>query len=529
MEHTKNPQPPPQSSPGPAPEEPKSKMRFRLRRLHWPRDRYAGALVFNFAAFILPALYGTLSKLWVANIDSSLVVTTDVYTYISVVAEVLNEGLPRAAWVTIGDKTSRSLPERLRLTYTLILVQSVLGLVMSVAFASGAETFAKGFVPVEVRDLSIGYIRISAFSAFGSAMETAVAVAARALDKPDVPLVVSSVKFSANIILDMLIISTFRVGSHTPTVNVQAGIQLACNLAAALAGLGYVLFKTSARRRRKESGRGVLASTSSNDLGGGDGGEDSDSTRPTVSAFLTLLRPGILTLVESAIRNALYLWLITTIVSLGSTYATAWGVFVTMRWGLIMVPVYALEATSLTFVGHNWGRWRSEIGVQNRRPTGDRAGFKSLYHIARPALVSVVVALVVEVPIAIFISLWGARPFARYLSASDEVADVAQRMWRTIDWCYILYAVSIQLAAVLLATRPKWYLYQSLVSNFLYVLPWAIVCQVADLNPDKAWTYHGLVFGGSLVFSFICVVVVLGIWGWVLRTGRARLEVFHTS
>ena len=50
---------------------------MRLRSLYWPRDRYAGALLFNFAAFILPALYGTLSKLWVANIDSSLVVTTE--------------------------------------------------------------------------------------------------------------------------------------------------------------------------------------------------------------------------------------------------------------------------------------------------------------------------------------------------------------------------------------------------------------------------------------------------------------------
>ncbi|KAJ0337271.1 hypothetical protein COL154_013404 [Colletotrichum chrysophilum] len=77
--------------------------------LNHRRSTYAGALAFNLVAFVLPALYGTLSKLWVANIDSSLVVTTDAYTYIGVVAEVLNEGLPRAAWVIIGDKASRSL------------------------------------------------------------------------------------------------------------------------------------------------------------------------------------------------------------------------------------------------------------------------------------------------------------------------------------------------------------------------------------------------------------------------------------
>lgn len=76
------------------------------------RSHYAGSLIFNIGAFVLPALYQTLSKLWVANIDSSLVVTTDVYTYMGVVSEVINEGLPRAAWNIIGDKSNRSLAER---------------------------------------------------------------------------------------------------------------------------------------------------------------------------------------------------------------------------------------------------------------------------------------------------------------------------------------------------------------------------------------------------------------------------------
>ena len=35
----------------------------------WSRRRYSGSLLFNLAAFTLPALHATLSKLWVANID----------------------------------------------------------------------------------------------------------------------------------------------------------------------------------------------------------------------------------------------------------------------------------------------------------------------------------------------------------------------------------------------------------------------------------------------------------------------------
>lgn len=48
----------------------------------WSRERFSGAALFNFGTFLLPAVYGTLSKLWVAKIDSRLVATTDVYTYL---------------------------------------------------------------------------------------------------------------------------------------------------------------------------------------------------------------------------------------------------------------------------------------------------------------------------------------------------------------------------------------------------------------------------------------------------------------
>lgn len=494
------------------PSEPRSAPEQTMWTLSLRRTTYTGALLFNLAAFILPALYGTFSKLWVAAIDPSLVVTTDLYTYIGVVAEVLNEGLPRAAWVIIGDKASRSLAERLRLTHTLILFQGILGLIMSVAFVGTAGTFAKGFVPGEVREASITYVRVSGFSALSSAIETAVASATRALDRPDVPLIISSVKFAVNIVLDLLIISQVHVGSHTPTVNMQAGIQLACGLSAAFIGLFYFLVATSLKFRKRA------------DHEAEDEYHAPTPTAPTIRALTVLLRPGIMIFAESAVRNALYLWLITTIVSLGLTYATAWSVFTTIRWGLVMVPVLALEQTSLAFVGHAWGAWRREVGVDNLRP---QMALSSAFNITRPALTSVGVALVLEVPLCILFTFFGARPFARYLSGSEEVADVTAMMWRTVDWCYIFYAVSTQLATILLATRPRWYLWQSLASNLLYVLPWAIVCQTAGLDAGIAWTYHRLVFGGSLVFSFVDILLFDGLWAWRLLKGRMKVEAFR--
>lgn len=272
--------------------------------------RYFGALLFNLAAFILPALYSTLSKLWVANIDSSLVVLTDANTYMGVVVEVINEGLPRAAWVIVGDKAARSISSRIGLTYTLIAFQTVLGTILSIIFLVASERFASSFVPAEVRVISISYVRISAFNCLASSLETAIAYCTRALDKPNVPLVISLVKFVVNIILDFLIISTFHVGSRTPTVNDQAGIQLAVSLTAAFTGLLYFLW-ISIRMLR--------------------GADDYSLARPSFNALILFISPGAMTFAESAIRNALYLWLVTTIVAMGSDYATAWGVFTTIR------------------------------------------------------------------------------------------------------------------------------------------------------------------------------------------------------
>ena len=314
---------------------------------------YPGSLLFNLGAFFLPALYSTLSKLWVANIDSSQVVTTDIYTYIGVIAQVLNDGLPRSAWLIIGDKSTRTVSSRLGISYTMITVQIALGLLMTVIFVSASENLAAAFVPEQVRQSSLTYVRISSVEALSSAMETVVSSCTRALDHPDVPLLISSIKFVINIMLDLLIISRFHVGSFTPTVNTQALIRLACDMTSALSGLLYFVYIALKLQRQSTSSQ--------------------QSVRPGLKAFQILARPSVYTFTESAIRNALYLWLVSRIILLGENYATAWGVFNTIRWGLVMVPVQALEASTLTFVGHNWGQWRARVGVEKRRPKASKA------------------------------------------------------------------------------------------------------------------------------------------------------------
>jgi Na+-driven multidrug efflux pump len=252
----------------------------------------------------------------------------------------------------MGDKSTRSPQSRISLSYTLILFQTVFGFILTVIFIASAERLAGAFVPEAVRQSSLNYVRISSVEALSSAVETAVSNCTRALDHPDVPLLISSIKFVINIILDMLIISKFHVGNRAPTVNTQALIRMACDLSSAAAGLAYFIFIVVKLKRQSL--------------------EPDSKTGPSFASLKALAIPGKWTFMESALRNAIYLWLISGIISTGSDYATAWGVFNTIRWGIFMVPVQSLQASTLAFIGHAWGEWRAQVGPTLKRPKATR-------------------------------------------------------------------------------------------------------------------------------------------------------------
>lgn len=55
--------------------------------------------------------------------------------------------------------------------------------------------------------------------------------------------------------------------------------------------------------------------------------------------------------------------------------------------------------------------------------------------IVRPALISCTIALLVEVPLCVCLSLWGMEAFSYYLSGSTEVALIAKKMWKVSSRC----------------------------------------------------------------------------------------------
>jgi hypothetical protein len=55
------------------------------------------------------------------------------------------------------------------------------------------------------------------------------------------------------------------------------------------------------------------------------------------------------------------------------------------------------------------------------------------------------------------------------------------------------------------------------------MLPWAIVVTTVSIPTSSAWTYYAIIFGGSLVFSFLDVGLVVTIWAYRLMRGKVNM------
>jgi Na+-driven multidrug efflux pump len=115
---------------------------------------------------------------------------------------------------------------------------------ITIIFLTASDKLTGAFILEQVRQSLLTYVQISSVEALSSAIETIISSYTRALDHPNVPLLISSTKFVINIMLDLLVISRFHVGSFTPTVNIQALIRLAYDMASVLYGLAYFIYIT---------------------------------------------------------------------------------------------------------------------------------------------------------------------------------------------------------------------------------------------------------------------------------------------
>ncbi|TVY82521.1 hypothetical protein LSUE1_G003878 [Lachnellula suecica] len=489
------------------------------RKCH--RKTFVGAVFCNFWAFFFPALHVILSKLLVGHIDPNQVATTKLYTWMSVAGLVLNDGLPRAAWTVIGDDTTRSRHSRISLSYTLILFQVVFGIAVSGILMASAERNAvspSATVSGGMSKTSLAYVRYDAMSALTSAIEIGVFNSARALDHPEIPMLVNFVKFSLNMILDVTVMSQYGTLVHQPSMINQAAINMTCDLASAALGLWY--FKRVTTKYTKER---TTATTGPN----GWKAIDKSKARPCYASLKVLFQHGIWTFIESAIRNLILVYLMIGLTTaLKTENATAWNAFRDIRLGMLLVPLQALETSTLTFVGHAWGEWRKEVGpteTQVEVKESEKDKLTKFYAITKPAWLPCLMIPPLETVLFIVLSIWWAKPYALFMSGDQSTAAMVQWMWRTIDWCWIPAALSTILATILLATTPRYFCLQGAITGLLWMLPWAVGVPGYNYTAARAWHFAAVLFGGEKLVSFCSVVFTCWLWRRLLFRGKVKL------
>lgn len=393
---------------------------------------------------------------------------TDTFNYLGIIAEALNEGLPKAAWRTIANRRDWRTDERYGMANTLILVQSCLALILMVATCSGAARFAQGFVPAAIRAQSLSYIRLTSVSTACSMVNAGLSSSARGLDHPDIPLLLAVVKTVVNIILDLLLLSPFRPFQSHPTVNTQAIVRACCDLGATSISIVAFVIKQKRESRQEARWRAAKANVS-------------------VFALKSIGKVGVWYQIEALPRTAVSLWLLSLIISQGSRWATAYGVFFTIRIGFGFVPLLAIEASCQTYTGHAWGLVAGEGSTPDKMDRQEKVRrLKILY---RSVAISTLLTCAIEILMYFGIGFGFGHQLAFYLSGSKSVADLTVSIWLMIDWGYIFLAMFFQVSSIILIAKPSWYFYQSLLITLVFALPMTIAFWRAlnDEHTSTVW------------------------------------------
>ena len=129
---------------------------------------------------------------------------------------------------------------------------------------------------------------------------------------------------------------------------------------------------------------------------------------------------------------------------------------------------------------------------------------------------------------------------ARWLTGGERVATLTIKMWhvsgdrrrrsriaslQTLNWFYALCAIGKQVGSLLLVTTPRFFFYQSIITNIFWLLPWAIAftkLQLEAADERRALTLHAALFGGALTLSFIVTSAAAVIWTLRLKKRLIR-------
>lgn len=403
---------------------------------HYPWDY----MLFIFAAWAIPAVYGLFNRYFIGYMSYESVVTEQSFEALEVLMEVFLEMFPLAILALVAKDLQNQ--ENVR---GVLKTAVVMQLTITITFATLFVVFAGSFIdwintPKGARLLALRYFRMRALSLPLTSIASLFLIAMKALRKGGLAILLAFLGVLINFILDLLLISNFPFSLKLGLIGSALDNILAAFLSVILSAIAFYVVS------RKGSNYRISK----------------------MNAF-SVVGIGKWTGLESLVRNIGYIIGVVALVNLiGANEPSAIGGYNTamwVMWGITLIPILSWTESTEIAIGNAFGK-------------GDIEGMKGIQLSSCIIMGAYMLSWIIIGQI-----IW--EPISKWLNKSISV-EVAEYSKMTFDYLmlpYTLFAVGSGVKAVFIGTgRPLYVFISSTIVNMLLYVPLGLLAKYAGLK-----------------------------------------------
>lgn len=392
---------------------------------HYPWDY----MLFIFAAWTIPAIYGLFNRYFIGFMSYESVITEQSFESLEVLMEVFLEMFPLAILALVSRDFQGQRNVRGVLKSALVMQLGI-----TVIFSAIFFVFASSFIdwintPDSAKTLALTYFRLRVVSLPFTALAAVLLVAIKSLRRGGLAVLISFICVFFNFILDVFLISNFSFSLKLGLVGSALDNVLASIASFLVSGVVFILISKKSR----------------------------DSSF-SVTNIRSVLRIGKWTGLESLVRNIGYIVGVVALVNLiGASEPAAIGGYNTamwLMWGITLIPILSWTEATQVAIGNAFGQ----------------RDFKSMKNIQIFSTILMGLYMLGWIIIGHF--AW--EPISKWLntSISAEIAEYSKTTFNYLIFPYILFAIGSGIKAVFIGTgRPLYVLIPSAIVNIFIYIP----------------------------------------------------------
>jgi Na+-driven multidrug efflux pump len=397
-------------------------------------------MLFIFAAWAIPAVYGLLNRYFIGYMSYESIVTEQSFEALEVIMEVFLEMFPLAILALVAKDMQNQINVR-----GVVKTATLMQLTVTITFATVFVILAGSFIdwintPERVRPLALKYFRLRAISLPLTSIAALFLIAIKALRKGGLAILLAFIGVVINFILDVLLISNFSFSLKLGLIGSAIGNMLAALLSVLMSIIAFLIVSKKGLNYRFSKDNAI-----------------------------SVVAIGKWTGLESLIRNIGYIIGVVALVNLiGANEQSAIGGYNTamwVMWGITLIPILSWTESTQIAIGNAYGK-------------GDIDAMKGIQLSS-----SIIMGLYMFFWIVIGQIAW--EPISKWLNKniSSEVARYSKLTFDYLMIPYALFAIGSGLKAIFIGTgRPIYVFISSAIVNIIIYIPIGLIAKYGELK-----------------------------------------------